>query len=135
MPAKNISGDSPGSLWPSRRRLFQDMITVEVRMRSNIPFPLVSKNNVGLGLVGEDQKQFRIESLREDPADDRDHRRNAGAGGGEPHLLRHAIDPMAALVRTAHQHGVAHELVMQVLRNDAGFLAFYGEIEETRSTR
>ena len=54
MPAKNISGDSPGSLWPSRRRLFQDMITVEVRMRSDIPFPLVSKNNVGLGLVGED---------------------------------------------------------------------------------
>jgi len=54
MPAKNISGDSPGSLWPSHRRLFQDMITVEVRMRSDIPFPLVSKNNIGLGLVGED---------------------------------------------------------------------------------
>ena len=115
MPAKNISGDSPGSLWPSHWRLFQDMITVEGRMRSGITFPLVSKNNVGLNLVGEDQKLFRIESLRKDPADDRDHRRNAGTAGDEPHLLCHAIDPMAALARTAHQHGVAHALVMQVL--------------------
>ena len=104
-------------------------------MRSGVPFPLVSKNNVGLGLVGENQKQFRIESLRKDPADDRDHRRNAGAAGDESHLLRHAIDPMAALARTAHQHRIAHALVMQVLRNDAGLVAFDGEIEETRSTR
>ena len=135
MPTKNISGDSPGSLWPSNRRLFQDMITVEVRMRSDIPFPFVSKNNVGFGLVGKDQKQFRIESLREDPADDRDHRRNACAAGDESHSLCHAIDPMAALARTAHQHVVAHALVMQVLRNDASFISFHGEIEETRSTR
>jgi hypothetical protein len=104
-------------------------------MRSDISFPLVSKNNVGLSLVGEDQKQFRIESIRKDPADDRDHRRNAGAAGDEPHLLRHAIDSMAALARTAYQHRVAHALVMQVLRHDADFVAFYGEIEETRSTR
>jgi hypothetical protein len=55
--------------------------------------------------------------------------------GDESHLLRHAIDPMAALARTAHHHRVAHALVMQVLRNDAGFVAFDGEIEETRSTR
>ena len=104
-------------------------------MRSNIPFPLVSKNNVGLGLVGEDQKQFRIESPREDTADDRDHRRDAGAGGDESHLLRHAINPMAALARTVHHHGAAHALVMQLLRHDTGFVAFHGEIEETRSTR
>ena len=102
MPTKNLSGDSPGSLWPSHRRLFQDMITVEVRMRSDIPFPLVSKNNVDLCLVGENQKQFRVESRRENPADDLDHRRNAGATGDEPHVLGHAIHPMAALVRTAH---------------------------------
>jgi len=36
---------------------------VEVRVRSDIPFPFVSKNNVGFRLVGEDQKQFPIESL------------------------------------------------------------------------
>ena len=135
MSAKNFSGDAPGSLWPSHWRLFQDMITVEDRMRLDIPFPLISNNNVGLSLVGKDQKQFRIESLRKDPADDRDHRRNARAAGDEPRLLRHAIDSMAALARTAHQHRVAHALVMQVLRHDAGFVAFYGEIEETRSTR
>ena len=35
------------------------------------------------------------------------HRRYAGAGGDEPHLLRHAIDPMASLPRTDHQHRVA----------------------------
>lgn len=135
MPAKNISGDSPGSLWLFRRRLFQDMITVEVRMRADIPFPLVSKNNVGLGLIGEDPKQFCIESLREDPADNRDHRRHAGAAGDEPHSLCHDINPMAALVRTAHQHGVVHALVVQALRNDTGFVAFHSEIEETHSIR
>jgi hypothetical protein len=115
MPAKNVSGNSPGFLRPSRGRLFQNMMTVKVRMRSDIPFSFVSKNNVDLGLVGEDQKQFRIESLREDLADDRDHRRNAGAGDDESHLLRHAIDPMAALARTVHQHSVTHALVMQGL--------------------
>ncbi len=56
MPAKNISGDSPASLCPSCLRLFHDMITVEVRMRSDILVPLVSKNTVGLGFFGKDQK-------------------------------------------------------------------------------
>jgi len=33
-----------------------------------------------------------------------------------PHLLRHAIDPMAALARTAHQRSAVRALVMQGLR-------------------
>ena len=135
MLAKDISSDSPGFPCPSRRRLFQDMNTVEVRMRSDILFPLVSKNNVGFGLVGEDQKQFHIESLREDPADDRDHRCNAGAAGNESHFLRHAIDPMASRARTTHQYGVAYALVIQILRYGSGFVAFHSEIEKADSTR
>lgn len=135
MPAKNISGDSSASLCPSHRRLFHDMIAAEVRMRSDILLPLVSKNNVGLGLVGEDQKQFCLESLRED------HRMIKIIGvrpvppATTPRLLRHAIDPMADLARTTHQHGVAQTLNMQVLRYDNGFVAFHSEIEETHSTR
>jgi hypothetical protein len=56
-------------------------------MRADIPFPLVSKTNVGLGLIGEDPKQVCIESLREDPADNRDYRRHAGAPATNPTLF------------------------------------------------
>ena len=39
MLAKDISSDSPSFPCPSRRRLFQDMNTVEVRMRFGHPVP------------------------------------------------------------------------------------------------
>jgi hypothetical protein len=51
------------------------------------------------------------------------------------HLLRHAIDPMAALARTTHQHSIAYALVMQMLRYVAGFIALHDEIEEAPRTK
>ena len=105
---------------------------MEARVFAHIPFPLVSENDVGLGLVGKDQKQLDTEALCENPANDRNHRGDTRAAGHKPHLLRHAVHPMAARIRPAHQHGVSDLPVMEVPRNCAGFVPLDRQVEVPR---
>lgn len=56
MLARHGLGDTARALRPTRRRLLQHMITMEARVLVHILVPLVLEDDVGLGLVGKDQK-------------------------------------------------------------------------------
>src|ERR1041385_9472062 len=101
-------------------------------MLALIPIPLLPENNVCLSLVRENQEQFSIQALRENPTNDRDHRRDPGAPSHKPHLLRHAVHPMAALVWSTHQYRISDLLLMDVFRDQAGFIALHGQFEVAR---
>ena len=66
------------------------------------------------------------------PANDGNHRGNARAAGHKPHLLRHAVHPMAAWIRAAHQHAVSDLPVMEILRNRASFVPLDRQVEIPR---
>ncbi len=104
-------------------------------MFAHIRFPLIAENDVGLGLVGKDQKQLDREAPGENPANDRNHRGDARAAGHKPHLLRHAVHPMAAGIRPAHQDGVSDLPLMEVLRYHAGFVPLDRQVEVPRDAR
>ena len=65
--AENGLGNAARALRPACRRLLQYMITMEARVFAHILVPLISENDVGLGLVGTDQKQLDREALGENP--------------------------------------------------------------------
>lgn len=134
MPAKNVDRDPSCSFRPSGRRLFEYMMAVEVRVFPHGPAPFFSQNNVRFGFIGKNQKEFRIDSLGENPADDGNHRGDAGASRHESHSLGHSIHPMAALVRSADEHRIADPLIVQVCGDDAGCIAFHGEVKKTGYT-
>ena len=56
MLAQHALGDAARALRPASRRLLQHMITMEARVFARILVPLISKDDVGLRLVGKDQK-------------------------------------------------------------------------------
>src|SRR6185436_6213356 len=125
MLVQDVVSDPPTTLRPIHGWLFENMVAVEISMFSHIPIPLLTENNICFSLVGENQEQLSILMLRENPANDRDHRCDPGTACHEPHVLCHAIDPMASLVRSAHQHGVPDLLLMEILRNRACFIALH----------
>ena len=80
-------------------------------------------------LLAKTKEQLGVEALREDPADNGDHRRNARPAGHKPYLLGHPVHPMTARIRAAHEHLVSRLPIMQILRYQSGVVALDREIE------
>ena len=62
MPTQHGLGDAAHALRLIFRRLLQHMIPMEARVFAHILVPLLSANDVGLRLVGTDQKQLDREA-------------------------------------------------------------------------
>ena len=129
MCLEELFGDMSRALRPTGRRLAQYMVAMKIRVLAHVLVPLAAENNIGFGFVGIEQKHLDGEVSGEYPANDRDHRGNAGAAGDKADVLRHAVHPMAAGIRSAHQDHVADLPVVEITRHGAGLVPLHRQVE------